>query len=152
MCILWQGCVYFNLFAWLQYHCVDLRILFLSVWFAFCRDFSNGYLVAEIMSWYHPQDIQMHSYTNGTSISTKLGNWQQLERIFFKHGLCFPQEEIEGTVHCKPGAATSLVTRLYTQLTHRMYVMYVSESVVTILSQFICPRSWVIVVYTAYCT
>lgn len=81
------------------------------------------------MSWYHPQDIQMHSYTNGTSISTKLGNWQQLERMFCKHGLCFPQEEIEGTVHCKPGAAASLITRLYTLLTHRMYAMIVYVNV-----------------------
>lgn len=92
------------------------------VYFLSCRDFSNGYLVAEILSWYHPQDIQMHSYTNGTSIGTKLGNWQQLERVFCKHQLCFLPEEIEGTVHCKPGAAASLVTRLYTLLTHKVYV------------------------------
>jgi hypothetical protein len=45
------------------------------------RDFSNGYLVAEIFSWYFPQDIQMHSFINGTSIESKMGNWQQLERV-----------------------------------------------------------------------
>ena len=37
--------------------------------------------MAEVFAWYHPQDIQMHSFSNGTSIQTKLGNWQQLERV-----------------------------------------------------------------------
>jgi hypothetical protein len=83
------------------------------------RDFSNGYLIAEIISWYYPQDIQMHSYVNGMSINTKMGNWQQLERVFSKHSLSISKGEVEGTMHCKPGAAAMLVTRLYTILTHR---------------------------------
>jgi hypothetical protein len=45
------------------------------------RDFSNGYLVAEIFSWYYPQEITMHSYVNGTSLEAKLGNWSQLTRV-----------------------------------------------------------------------
>lgn len=50
-------------------------------WVFFFRDFSNGYLVAEIFSWYFPQEVTMHSYENGTSLKTKLGNWGQLQRV-----------------------------------------------------------------------
>ena len=45
------------------------------------RDFSNGYLVAGIFSWYYPQQIEMYAFSNGASLQTKLGNWQQLERV-----------------------------------------------------------------------
>ena len=46
------------------------------------RDFSNGYLVAEIMSRYHPGDVQMHSFDNGVGIATKKNNWGLLDRVF----------------------------------------------------------------------
>jgi len=34
-----------------------------------------------MFSWYYPKEIEMHSFTNGMSLSTKLGNWSQLERV-----------------------------------------------------------------------
>lgn len=84
------------------------------------RDFSNGYLIAEILAWYYPQDIEMHSFSNGTSLQTKLGNWQQLERFFTKEKLDVAKEFIEGTIHCKPGAANTLLERVYSLLTNRI--------------------------------
>ena len=45
-------------------------------------DFSNGYLVAEILSWYHPKEINMHCFNNGTSIQSKILNWNLLETFF----------------------------------------------------------------------
>jgi len=83
------------------------------------RDFSNGYLIAEIFSWYYPQEIQMHSFDNGTSIETKLGNWSIIQRFFQRQEFEIPREEIEGTIHCKPGAASLLIQRIYTVLTNR---------------------------------
>ncbi|XP_063776728.1 spermatogenesis-associated protein 4 [Pseudophryne corroboree] len=85
----------------------------------FRRDFSNGYITAEIMSWYYPDDIQLHSYNNGTSLATKLGNWSQLEKFFAKRKLNVSKELIDGTMHCKPGAAEILLQEMYVMLTNR---------------------------------
>lgn len=59
-----------------------LIISFCNLICCHCRDLSNGYLVAEIFSWYYPQSIQMHNfYTNGTSLKTKQLNWDLLNTV-----------------------------------------------------------------------
>ena len=83
------------------------------------RDFSNGYLVAEMFSWYYPNEIVLHSYNNGTSLQSKLGNWSQLERFFLKKKLTVPKELVEGTIHSKPGAANALAICVFSLLTNR---------------------------------
>nr|XP_056711640.1 spermatogenesis-associated protein 4 [Euleptes europaea] len=85
----------------------------------FRRDFSNGYLIAEIFSWYYPEDIKMHSFQNGTSLAIKLSNWSQLGKFFAKRNLKPIRELIDGTIHCKPGAAEIFVQDIYTMLTNR---------------------------------
>ncbi|CAH3127101.1 unnamed protein product [Porites lobata] len=84
------------------------------------RDFSNGYLIAEIFSWYYPQEIEMHSYDNGTSLPSRQGNWSQLQRFFQRHEFGIPKEIIEGTIHCKPNAASLLMEKIYSLLTNRV--------------------------------
>ncbi|KAM9331133.1 spermatogenesis-associated protein 4 [Gastrophryne carolinensis] len=85
----------------------------------FRRDFSNGCIIAEICSWYYPEDIQLHSYCNGTSLATKLSNWSQLEKFFLKRKLNGSKELIDGTIHCKPGAAEILLQEIYVLLTNK---------------------------------
>ncbi|XP_074530599.1 spermatogenesis-associated protein 4 isoform X2 [Halichoeres trimaculatus] len=80
------------------------------------RDFSNGYLVAEIFSCYYPQEFPVHSFDKGTSLSAKQRNWSQIER---KRNLHLMKEVIDGTIHCKPGAAELMVQEVYTILTNR---------------------------------
>nr|XP_046152575.1 spermatogenesis-associated protein 4 [Oncorhynchus gorbuscha]XP_046152576.1 spermatogenesis-associated protein 4 [Oncorhynchus gorbuscha] len=83
------------------------------------RDFSNGYLVAEMFSWYYHEDFPMHSYNNGTSLPTKQGNWAQIERFLVKQNIHLQKDVLDGTIHCKPGAAELLVQEIYTILTNR---------------------------------
>lgn len=72
-----------------------------------------------MFSWYFPEHFPMHSYDNGTSLSTKLGNWALIERFLQKENIHLLKEAIDGTIHCKPGAAEVLVQEIYTALTNR---------------------------------
>ena len=56
--------------------------LMAEVWYYVCRDFANGFLVAEVLSKYFPDDVQMHSFENVTSIQRKKSNWHLLKRFF----------------------------------------------------------------------
>uniref|UniRef100_UPI00398E704A spermatogenesis-associated protein 4 isoform X2 n=1 Tax=Pristiophorus japonicus TaxID=55135 RepID=UPI00398E704A len=98
---------------WLQ--SLDLSYPFKSVRNAFC----NGYLVAEIFSWYYPQDVDVSVFNNGVSFPSKLKNWSQLERFFFKRKFNIPKELIDATIHSKPRGAICLIQHIYTLLTNR---------------------------------
>ncbi|XP_062933575.1 spermatogenesis-associated protein 4 [Cynocephalus volans] len=83
------------------------------------RDFSNGFLIAEIFCIYYPWDLKLSSFENGTSIKVKLDNWAQLEKFLARKKLKLPKELIHGTIHCKAGVPEILIEEVYTLLTHR---------------------------------
>ncbi|KAH3841837.1 hypothetical protein DPMN_115318 [Dreissena polymorpha] len=80
---------------------------------------TNGYLIAEIFSWYFPQDIQMHSYNNGKSLDSKQKNWDLLKNFIKRHRLNIPADIVDGTIHCKEGAAALFLEKMYEILTNR---------------------------------
>lgn len=88
------------------------------------RDFANGFLVAEIFSRYFPQDVQMHSFDNGSSLEKKLNNWEVLKKFFIRKRVPVEIDLVEATVHAKEGrdkrpAAVSFIEQVYTCLTNR---------------------------------
>lgn len=90
-------------------------------------DISNGYLIAEIFSWYFPQDIQMHSFYNRDSLDLKTRNWYILKNFILKNGIDVKMSDVDGTIHCREGAATELVEKLYEILTNRRVKKLPSE-------------------------
>ena len=104
------------------------------------RDFSNGYLTAEILSRYFPAEVEMHMFYTGISTSTKLTNWSLIQRFLMKKkreqqeseqeqkrtdfpinfDVSIPVEIINGTIHMKIGSAELLVAILYSLLTNKI--------------------------------
>eukprot|EP00775_Hariotina_reticulata_P009053 gene9053-9223_t len=83
------------------------------------RDFSNGFYVAELLSRFHPADIKMHSYQNGTSERCKLDNWDQIRKACKKNDLLIPDKLIEGAIQGTPGAAVAVLETLYEKFTNK---------------------------------
>lgn len=82
-------------------------------------DFSNGFLVAEIFSWYYPNEIQMFSFNNGQSLQSKMLNWSVLKKFIVTKNLNISLDIIDATMHSKDGAALSLIENIYQVLTNR---------------------------------
>jgi len=90
------------------------------------RDLTNGWLIAEILSRYYPKDINMLSYDKGTRLATKIDNWEQLFKVFLKHGIPYQKHEFDAVIHCKAGAALMFLYKLYAILTKRQVKMFQS--------------------------
>eukprot|EP00931_Biecheleriopsis_adriatica_P121913 TRINITY_DN96962_c0_g1_i1.p1 TRINITY_DN96962_c0_g1~~TRINITY_DN96962_c0_g1_i1.p1 ORF type:complete len:905 (+),score=234.72 TRINITY_DN96962_c0_g1_i1:42-2717(+) len=91
------------------------------------RDFANGFLVAEIFSRYHTQDISMHGFDNGLKLATKNDNWEQLFRFFKKHQYPISRSDFEPVIQCVTGAAVALLIKVYTLLTKRTVPIFIVE-------------------------
>jgi len=86
-------------------------------------DFSNGYLIAECFSRYHP-DFELHAFAPGSSASSKRANWALLLRTLDRRGLLRGAQEltrldVEELIACTPEATSAVLARVYECLTGR---------------------------------
>ena len=83
------------------------------------RDFSNGWLYAEILHRYHPEKVEMYQFDNGFKLDKKIGNWDHLSKLVKKLDYDIGVEDWDPVMHCAPNAAYNLLKKLYMELTGR---------------------------------
>jgi len=71
------------------------------------------------MTRYFPNAIDMHSFTNGLSMSTRSNNWGQIVKFFMRRGTPLPDDLVDGTMNMHHGHAHSLMDHMYEMLTMR---------------------------------
>lgn len=77
------------------------------------RDFSDGVLLAEVVSAYFPQLVELHNYTSANSLKHKIYNLETLNvRVLKKLGFTIPRSSIEDIANCKPGAIEQVLNAL----------------------------------------
>ena len=77
------------------------------------RDLANGFLIAETLSSYFPDDITMHSYVNASSGNNKSSNWALLTKQMRKVGVRCSPEEANKIMHAEGDYALDLITQIY---------------------------------------
>lgn len=83
------------------------------------RDLTNGWVFAEILSRYYPDEIEMYQYDNGFKLDKKVNNWEHLNKFFKRKGLAVDTTDFDPVIHCAPNAGYNLLKKFYKLLTGR---------------------------------
>ncbi|XP_075868479.1 spermatogenesis-associated protein 4 isoform X2 [Nelusetta ayraudi] len=78
-------------------------------------------LPREVWKWLQGTGLSFYpkNVRRGTSLSAKQSNWGLILKALQKQNLSLVKSVIEGTIHCKPGAAELLVQEVYSILTNK---------------------------------
>lgn len=81
------------------------------------RDLSNGWVFAEILQRFYPNEIEMYQFDNGFKLEKKTNNWIHLCKFCKRKGLDITVKDYDAVIHCAPNAAYLLLKKFYTMLT-----------------------------------
>ena len=80
---------------------------------------ANGWLYAEVLSRYYPEEVEMYQFDNGFKLDKKRNNWEHLQKYLNKKGMPVTPQDWDPVMHCAPNAAYELLKKFYTILTGR---------------------------------
>ncbi|XP_066041230.1 sperm flagellar protein 1-like [Chamaea fasciata] len=84
------------------------------------RDFSDGVLAAEVVKFFFPSLVELHSFVPTCSTAQKVANWGHLNRkVLSKLNLRVPEEMIQQLVQSRPGMAEQLLQLLREKIQER---------------------------------
>ncbi|XP_061222932.1 sperm flagellar protein 1 [Neopsephotus bourkii] len=85
------------------------------------RDFSDGVLAAELVRFFLPGLVQLHSYVPACATPQKLANWAHLNRkVLSKLNCCLPPAALLQLAQARPGAAERLLLLLRSRIQERL--------------------------------
>ncbi|KAM4779987.1 sperm flagellar protein 1 [Cyanocitta cristata] len=84
------------------------------------RDFSDGVLAAEVVKFFFPSMVELHSFVPTSSTAQKVANWGHLNRkVLSKLNFHIPEEMIQQLVQSRPGTAEQLLQLLREKIQER---------------------------------
>ena len=83
------------------------------------RDLANGWVFAEVLSRYFPEEVEMYQYDNGFKLEKRKVNWEHLQKFFKRKAMPVTFADWDPVMHAAPNAAYDLLKKLYAILTGR---------------------------------
>ena len=83
------------------------------------RDLSNGWIYAEILQRYYPNELEMYQFDNGFKLDKKMNNWEHLSKFLKSKEIDVGFKDYDPVIHCAPNAAYHLLKKFYAILTGR---------------------------------
>ncbi|KAJ1549432.1 spermatogenesis-associated protein 4 [Cladochytrium tenue] len=80
------------------------------------RDFSNGFLIAEILSRYYPSEVAMHAFDTGTGPAARANNWEMLDRAFVKLGIPIHKDMATAVAAGRPESVALMLSVIHTHV------------------------------------